>query len=218
MSIAVSLSSTASLTNTSHSLIKRGLETCESAAALETAPDLAPWAWYAGAYQQYHQAITLLTEVYRNPYVAYADRINAILDFVFGRAPGLTTIERNRDILRLLAEQFSLYTQLRGVKTVDVPPEQRQRLSPNKTTSTTATANANTSNMARVAPSPQPVEDYQALYDWQPAMNFEMNPMPYFAAPDMSDWENISTYQSGSENSVGGESWPLQFQQLPGGF
>lgn len=35
----------------------------ENAMLLETSEELSPWAWYAGAYQQYHCILFVITEV-----------------------------------------------------------------------------------------------------------------------------------------------------------
>lgn len=104
------------------SLIKSSLTICESAAALETDPDLHPWAWYAGAYQQYHTSVFLLMEILRYPTMPYAERINATLGHVFSRAPNVSTAERNQDILRLLAEGLERMRQARKVSMQQYSP------------------------------------------------------------------------------------------------
>ncbi|EFQ99096.1 hypothetical protein MGYG_02110 [Nannizzia gypsea CBS 118893] len=55
----------------------------EDAIELETAPDLQPWAWYSGAFNQYHVAFLILIEVWAYPMRKEADRIWRCLDYVF---------------------------------------------------------------------------------------------------------------------------------------
>ncbi|KAF3480396.1 uncharacterized protein GIQ15_05743 [Arthroderma uncinatum] len=55
----------------------------EDAIELETAPDLQPWVWYCGAFNQYHVAFLILVEVWAYPMRKEADRIWRCLDYVF---------------------------------------------------------------------------------------------------------------------------------------
>lgn len=55
----------------------------EASIALETRPELAPWAWYSRAYHNFHAAVLLLVEVYLHPMRRQADRIWRCLDYVF---------------------------------------------------------------------------------------------------------------------------------------
>lgn len=63
-------------------MLASGTTCVETAVALETVPELKPWVWYTGAYQQYHTAFLLLMEVYVYPQRKEADRIWACLDYV----------------------------------------------------------------------------------------------------------------------------------------
>lgn len=56
-------------------MLASGTTTIETAVALETMPELRPWSWYGGAYQQYHTAFLLLMEIYVYPQRKEADRI-----------------------------------------------------------------------------------------------------------------------------------------------
>lgn len=51
---------------------------------LETDPDLAPWAWYSGAYHQYHSVLFPLSQVCVNPHLPDTERIMAMAEYVFG--------------------------------------------------------------------------------------------------------------------------------------
>merc|ERR1712093_639699 len=64
-------------------MLAAGTTTIEMAVALETVPDLRPWSWYGGAYQQYHTAFLLLMEIYVYPQRKEADRIWTCLDYIF---------------------------------------------------------------------------------------------------------------------------------------
>lgn len=56
-------------------MLAQGTTTLETAVSLETLPELRTWAWYAGAWQQYHTAFLLLLEVFIYPNRREADRI-----------------------------------------------------------------------------------------------------------------------------------------------
>jgi len=56
-------------------LIEAGLMQMEHAIALETTPELAKWAWYKGAFNQYHSALLLMVEVYAYPMRKEAPRV-----------------------------------------------------------------------------------------------------------------------------------------------
>ncbi|KAI9722031.1 MAG: hypothetical protein M1812_001991 [Candelaria pacifica] len=99
-------------------LVRSSLEIVESAAALETDPDLAPWAWYAGAYQQYHSLIFLLIELYQTPDLEEADRICAIADYVFGSSSGVSAGQRSGEILRVLKEKLELFPNTQGASPI----------------------------------------------------------------------------------------------------
>lgn len=60
-------------------MLSAGTATLETAIALETIPELQPWSWYVGAYQQYHTAFLLLMEVYVYPHRKEVDRIVSTL-------------------------------------------------------------------------------------------------------------------------------------------
>lgn len=96
-------------------LVESSLVVCECAVALDTDPALAPWVWDARASHQYHESIYLLMEIYRNPSTLHADRINLVLDHIFGATPNLSSKERSRNILQLLAEELNKMAQLRKV-------------------------------------------------------------------------------------------------------
>ena len=61
---------------------------------LETDPDLAPWAWYAGAYHQYHSILFPLGQVCAEPDLPDTERIMAVTDFVFGPSLNLSNPQK----------------------------------------------------------------------------------------------------------------------------
>ncbi len=94
----------------SYRLLQSCLMVCESAVALDTDPDLTPWAWYARVHHQYENSIFLLMEVYRDPFSPPGERINRVLDHIFGANPSLSPRDRSRKLLQLLAEELNKMT------------------------------------------------------------------------------------------------------------
>ena len=80
------------------SLTTLSLQICETVSRLEVHPDLAPWAWYARPFQCCPSAL-LLNRINNDPQIPQADRINAVMEHLFGTAPTGDNQERNRDVL-----------------------------------------------------------------------------------------------------------------------
>jgi hypothetical protein len=93
-----------------------GTTTLETAVALETLPEVRNWAWYAGAYQQYHAAFLLLMEVYVYPNLKAADRIWACLDWIYECDPSEHRGLKARKILSELQRKTAVYQSMRGMR------------------------------------------------------------------------------------------------------
>ncbi|KAH0565132.1 hypothetical protein GP486_001483 [Trichoglossum hirsutum] len=102
----------------------------ENAIALETDPALAQWAWYAGAWQQWHTALLLLTDIWSHPDREEADRVWACLDYVFGGNRGLSRDEKARSILMEVRDKAGRLRSARKLKMPISMAEHRSRLSP----------------------------------------------------------------------------------------
>ncbi|KAI5806310.1 hypothetical protein EDC01DRAFT_626392 [Geopyxis carbonaria] len=122
-----------------NSVLRAGLEIMECGMYLETAAEMAPWAWYAGAYQQYQSVLFMLTEasagtylcitwfpdlltkqqVQRNPEGPYQERIWTVMDYVFGSCSNLTREERGKDIVICLKEKMDDFLRMRKLKNPD---------------------------------------------------------------------------------------------------
>jgi hypothetical protein len=89
--------------------------TLESGATLETAADLSAFAWFAGAYQQYHTVLLLLTERYKDPEFPGSDRIGTIIDHIFGHCYGVSLTQRCEDILWMIKDGLESFYSLQGV-------------------------------------------------------------------------------------------------------
>lgn len=116
-------------------VITMGLQHLEIAIEMETALDFQRWAWYSRAYHQFHVALLLLVEVFKNPLLPEADRIWCCLDYVyetpsdppqFGGKPGqpLTQQEllahrerKARMILVKLRDRMNVYRAMRKIRT-----------------------------------------------------------------------------------------------------
>lgn len=95
--------------------------------ALETLPELNPWAWHVNAWNHYRTAIILLEEVSVHPHMPKADKIWRILDYVFLQPPGLTPDEKSIAILSDAKERLCVYSRLKKMK---VPGNLGPRASP----------------------------------------------------------------------------------------
>lgn len=113
-------------------ILTKGTDALEAAVELESAEDLQPWAWYFGAYHQYHTAFLLLVEVFTYPMRREANRLWRYFDFIFAEAltnvpplptssPTLQDIIAHRDIkarylLTMVCERMWEYRKAKGLK------------------------------------------------------------------------------------------------------
>lgn len=70
-------------------------------------------------------------EVHRDPFGPHANRINMVLDHVFGATPNLCNRDRSRKLLELLAEEFNKMTPMRKIKTAQSAMSDNGSSSPN---------------------------------------------------------------------------------------
>ena len=98
-------------------LIESGVNVMENAIALETKPELAPWAWYKGAFNQFHSALLLLVEVYAYPMRKDAARIWTCLDYIFDIPQHLSPKQKAELVITDLRDRMEVYHQMRKVKT-----------------------------------------------------------------------------------------------------
>lgn len=109
-------------------LIEAGVAQMENAIALETKPELAPWAWYKGAFNQYHSALLLLVEVYAYPMRKDAARIWKCLDYIFDIPPHLSPKQKAELVITDLRDRMELYHQMRKLKATTHMEERVQQL------------------------------------------------------------------------------------------
>lgn len=77
---------------------------------------LSPWAWYAGAHQQYHYALLLCMEIFAFPMRKEADRIWACLDYVFEVPLHLSREQKGRWILTEVRDRVEILASTRKVR------------------------------------------------------------------------------------------------------
>ncbi|KAK5699960.1 hypothetical protein LTR97_006094 [Elasticomyces elasticus] len=97
-------------------LIEAGLMQMEHAIALETTPELALWAWYKGAFNQYHSALLLMVEVYAYPMRKDAPRIWKCLDYIFDIPSHLNPKQKAELVITDLRDRMQVYHQMRKLK------------------------------------------------------------------------------------------------------
>lgn len=97
-------------------LITSGVDVTEAAIEMETSSALSPWAWYAGAHQQYHYALLLCMEIFAFPMRKEADRIWACLDYVFEVPSHLSRDQKGRWILTEVRDRVEIFASTRKVR------------------------------------------------------------------------------------------------------
>lgn len=97
-------------------ILTSGTQVLEDAMELETSPILERWAWYAGAYQQYHTALLLVLEIFKFPMRKEADRIWKCLDYVFEVPANLSRDQKARLILTELRDKMNVYRDIRKIR------------------------------------------------------------------------------------------------------
>lgn len=97
-------------------LIEAGVNQMENAIALETKPEMTQWAWYKGAFNQYHSALLLLVEVYAYPMRKDAARIWKCLDYIFDIPPHLSPKQKAELVITDLRDRMEVYHQMRKIK------------------------------------------------------------------------------------------------------
>ncbi|KAF2637806.1 hypothetical protein P280DRAFT_471972 [Massarina eburnea CBS 473.64] len=96
-------------------LLSAALTTLEIGATLDTHPPLSSWAWYSTTYQQYHAVLLLLTELYRTPDLENKERMQTIIDHIFGHCYGVGVRERCSDLLWTVKENLEAFYIMKGI-------------------------------------------------------------------------------------------------------
>ncbi|KAF2099975.1 hypothetical protein NA57DRAFT_38367, partial [Rhizodiscina lignyota] len=98
-------------------LLSSGLAQLEHAIAIETQETTKKWAWYSGAFQQYHTALLVLGEIYsaQNHY-PHRDRVWLCIDYVFELPNAMNTGHKARIILSELKRRMEMYQRHRKVR------------------------------------------------------------------------------------------------------
>jgi len=124
-------------------MLTSGTIVLENSVALEIMPEVQPWKWYAGAYNQYHTAFLLLIEVFFYPHRKECDRIWPCLDYVFETDRTQSRDEKARKILRELQEKTAVYQDLRKMRAPVSMTKALGQRPPRKVESTTEHVPAN---------------------------------------------------------------------------
>ncbi|KIV80531.1 hypothetical protein PV11_08024 [Exophiala sideris] len=95
--------------------VRSAVQACESAMSLERIPGLSRWAWYNGAYQQWHMAFLLLSVIYADPDIQEADRVYNIIDYVFEPDLSLSRAMKARTIIAAIRDRTTVYRELRKI-------------------------------------------------------------------------------------------------------
>lgn len=153
---------------------------------LESAEDLQQWAWYFGAYHQYHTAFLLLVEVFTYPMRRDANRLWRCFDFIFAEAlsnvpplqtnnPTLQDIIAHRDIkarylLTMVCVRMREYRKAKGLKDPVQFKDSMIILTPQKDGDSSDPRMP--LNFAHGEPEPEPVPESQSLPQLQSGVMF----------------------------------------------
>lgn len=98
-------------------MISSGVGIIEAAVRLDTTPEIRPWSWYAGAFNQYHIAFLLLVEVYGyQNRTGYEARIWRSLDYVFDSEPLEPLRHKARRLLCEIQQKTAIFQSMRGMR------------------------------------------------------------------------------------------------------
>jgi hypothetical protein len=97
-------------------LISAATNTVENAMWIDSVPDVHPWAWYGGAFNQYHSAFLLLLDSHFFSHGENLDRIWHCLDYVFETDPAEPREAKARKVLCELQEKTTVYQQFRKMR------------------------------------------------------------------------------------------------------
>lgn len=98
-------------------LVTSAIMILEIGIQLETDPLFHLWAWYCGAYHQFHVALLLASEVYVHPDHVDADRVWPCLDYVFKTDRSLPPERKCLQILGEIVHKTTAYRRLRKART-----------------------------------------------------------------------------------------------------
>jgi hypothetical protein len=98
-------------------VLSSGVQQVECAILIETAPPLKQWAWYLGAFNQYHATMMLLAELYSTDQPYFEDRIWHCVDFAFELPPNAPRREKAKHVFLEVAEKTHYYQLLRKIRT-----------------------------------------------------------------------------------------------------
>lgn len=185
----------------------------ESSIELETSLALSPWAWYAGAIQQYHYALLILIEIYAFPMRKEADRIWACLDYIYEVPPGMNREQKGRWIITQIRDKGYVYMNARKARApakIDNFAPQSMGLASQSQTSTDAPSQS-VGKMQAIGPhyseAPRQIPGAQHAYGAQgtvprmaPQMQSQPNPMILPQMPDAPmvdiDWVSLRSSPS----------------------
>ncbi len=111
-----------------HLLIEAGVTNLEGSIAFESKPELATWAWYKGALNQYHAALLLMVEVYAYPMRKDAARIWKCLDYIFDIPPHLSPKQKAELVITDLRDRMEIYHQMRKIRSTTHMEERVQQM------------------------------------------------------------------------------------------
>ena len=176
-----------------------GIQSIEDAIEMETNPDLTPWVWYSGAYQQYHIALLLLLEVFAFPMMKEAERVWKGLDYVFDGDPRQSRQDKGRQLLTDLRDKFIVYRNARKM---------RQPLSLRKPLEHMSPAAYEESSLHYSSSrSPPEIPLKIKEQDWQP-IKPSLQPPPGLSPTDSSSQSSIMGHSAGLK--AGKPNWGFE--------
>lgn len=112
-------------------LVEAAICATEAGIAMDTQLEVKSWAWYRGAFLQYHACLLLLLMVYNKPEIREAARIWACVDYVFELHPHFASKDKAEGVLMELRDRLGVYHNLRKLKvTTEVGVQASRHVTP----------------------------------------------------------------------------------------
>ncbi|KIX06042.1 uncharacterized protein Z518_04016 [Rhinocladiella mackenziei CBS 650.93] len=200
--------------------VHSGVQSMESAVAIERMPELSQWRWYSGAYQQWHIAFLLLTVIYASPTLREADRIWNIVDFVFEPDLSLSRTQKARAIIAAIRDRTTVYRELRRIR---IPVSMKDGLDPQRKQSEDNTKDGNPGDAHSAGHTPETAISSrvnegasQPSYALDQSWSFDMPATLYVERKYMPGGDSFAYTQLGPPQQSQSQSQPpSQPQQTP---
>lgn len=206
-----------------------GIALSELVIEMETSPRFRDWAWYSGAYHQWHIALLLFAEIMQHNERPEVDRIWRILDYVWELPEGMSNKEKAAYVVHTASSRVEQYKRQRRAV---MPLELQRTLGPSSENETKRARHS--SSETQRPPSFQPLlqgfnrkssQGSSAVSsptpDWQTGVPKPANPsvgMPQYLQADLSLALNQNVRQPNEPSEIQASPYSLFTNPSPVAF